>query len=182
MNEENSEMVEKCVEMLLNNRYMDIAISQDDNPWVSAVYYAVDPELNFYFVSLKTSRHGKYIQENSEVALSIYNSTNPPEEADGIQIDAKAKILEDENLEDSVRTLFSKRFEDEEKQKEYFENYDEKYAGESEKKIFKVESENIYKVSGAYTRSEVPQEPVKKQLKEIEERKGLGEEHNSRHN
>ena len=176
---EEAEMVDKCSDMILNNRYMDIATCKEDFPWVSAVYYAVDSEVNFYFVSLKTSRHGRYIQENSKVALSIYNSTKPPAEADGIQVEGKAKIVEDENLESAVETMFSKRFEDEKKQQEYFENYD-KYCGDSEKKVFKVETENLYKVTGAYSRSEVPQEPVKRALTEIEKDKGLGEEHHSR--
>lgn len=165
--------------MLLNNRYMDVATCKDDFPWVSAAYYAVDSELNFYFVSLKTSRHGEYIQENSKVALSIYDSTNSPAEADGIQIEGKAKIVEDENLESSVRTLFSKRFEDKEKQQEYFDNYD-KYSGDSEKKIFKVETENIYKVTGAYSRSQVPQKPLKNKLSQTDEEKSLGNEHHDR--
>lgn len=179
MNEQKDKMAQKCFDMLLNNRYMDIAASRDDFPWISAVYYAVDSELNFYFVSLKTSRHGKYIQENSKVALSIYDSTNPPAEADGIQIEGKAKIVEDENLEGAVRTLFSKRFEDDEKQREYFDNYD-KYSGDSEKKIFKVETENIYKVTGAYSRSKVPQKPLKNKLFQTEEEQGLGSEHHDR--
>jgi len=179
MNEQKDEMAEKCFDMLLNNRYMDIATSKDDLPWVSAVYYAVDSELNFYFVSLKTSRHGEYIQENSKVALSIYDSTNPPEKADGVQIQGKGKIVEDPNLSPAVENLFSKRFEDEEKQREYFDNYD-KYAGDSEKKIFKVQTENIYKVTGAYSRSKVPQKPLKNKLSQTEEEKGLGNEHHVR--
>jgi nitroimidazol reductase NimA-like FMN-containing flavoprotein (pyridoxamine 5'-phosphate oxidase superfamily) len=174
---ENAE--EKCVSIIIENRYLDIATSKGSKPWVSAVYYAVDSDLNFYFVSRKDSRHGRFIQENPDVAVSIWNSTKKPENSDGIQIDAEAAIVPDEELEEAVHTMFSKRFEDEEKQKEYFNNW-QKYSGDSEKKLFKIETKRLYKLSGAFSRAEIEKEKVKDRLKKIVDSKGLGAEHHER--
>jgi nitroimidazol reductase NimA-like FMN-containing flavoprotein (pyridoxamine 5'-phosphate oxidase superfamily) len=176
---ENAE--EKCVEIILENRYLDIATSKDGKPWVSAVYYAVDSDLNFYFVSRKDSRHGKFIQENPETAVSIWDSTKKPENSDGIQLETRARIVPDKKLEESVQTMFSKRFEDKEKQKEYFNDW-QKYAGDSNKKLFKLETNKLYKLSGAFSRAEIEKEKVKEKLQRIDQKKGLPEAHREKIN
>lgn len=171
-------MVEKSVEIILKNRYMDVATCKEGSPWVAAVFYGVDSKLNFYFVSRRDSRHGSHINRNSKVAVSIWDSRNPPESADGIQIEGDAQIVE-ENLEHAVKTLFKKRFKETGRRKEYVDN-PEKYSGDTDKKIYGVRTNEIFKLSGAFSRSEVRKEEIQDRLSEIQEEKGLPEAHHNR--
>lgn len=88
--------------------------------------------------------------------------------------------MPEEELEHAVRTLFSKRFRDQEKQQEQIENYD-KYSGDSEKKLFEIRAKKLYR-TGDWDRTEIDIEEAKQELKEIEEEKGLGETHYERVN
>jgi uncharacterized protein YhbP (UPF0306 family) len=44
---------------------------QDKDVWVSNVYYGVDNELKFYFISNEKTKHSKQIMKNSGVAFSV---------------------------------------------------------------------------------------------------------------
>lgn len=64
------------------------------NPWVATVYYAVDKDLNLYFVSPPASKHIKDIEKNNKVACAITDShTKNSQKKVGIQMQATASLV-----------------------------------------------------------------------------------------
>ena len=170
--------VEKSVQILLENRFMDVSTA-NRGPWVAPVFYGVDPDLNFYFVSRTDSRHGNDIENTNKAAVAIWDSTETPESADGLQIKTNAKLVDDINLKEAKKFLFKKRFENVEKSREYIEDA-EKYCEGSEKRIFKLETVKMFKLSGAYSRTKIDTEKVKKNLRKIHNENRLSSEHRKR--
>lgn len=46
--------------------------------WICTLYYIIDEEINFYFISSPASKHVSEIQKNNQVAVSIAYSNQPP--------------------------------------------------------------------------------------------------------
>ncbi|HEY1096473.1 MAG TPA: pyridoxamine 5'-phosphate oxidase family protein, partial [Alphaproteobacteria bacterium] len=89
-----SELVENC---LRSTDYLCLATHGPAGVWSSPVYYAWDEEFNLYFMSMAKSRHMQNIDDNHDIALSIY-ATDQDTSGDvtGLQISGLAKIVEDE--------------------------------------------------------------------------------------
>ena len=56
---------------------MTLATTSGKQPWVSTVYYAVDEQMNLIVLTDPSSRHGKEMAKNPQVAFSIYDSQQP---------------------------------------------------------------------------------------------------------
>ena len=71
------EFDKELLEFLKSQRLLVIA-SQDGELWVSNVYYVIDEELKFYFISNEETKHSKQIMKNSEIAFSVtwFNEKN----------------------------------------------------------------------------------------------------------
>jgi len=62
--------------------------------WVSTVYFAIDKNLNFYFVSSPKSNHCKDIEKNKYIAFAIYDShTKNSDKKSGIQGQGHATLI-----------------------------------------------------------------------------------------
>lgn len=56
-------------------------------PWIATVYYSLDKDLNFYFLSDPATLHCRQIESNPNVALSISDAPqNPVSKKKGVQI------------------------------------------------------------------------------------------------
>lgn len=69
-----------------------------NEPWIANVYYAVDDQLDFYFVSTPGRTHSQQILKQPQVACAIYDSTLTPKFADtfskkGVQLSGTAELL-----------------------------------------------------------------------------------------
>lgn len=89
------ELVKEIIEA---NRYLSLATTDGEEPWVAPVEYVADEELNVYFQSLGTSRHIQHIQQNPTVGVSIYNSQQPSRTGRGVQIRGKVEKYEGETI------------------------------------------------------------------------------------
>lgn len=67
----------ELLDFLESQRLLVIA-SQDEDLWISNVYYGVDEDLKFYFISNEETKHSKQIMKNPEVAFSVvwFNEKN----------------------------------------------------------------------------------------------------------
>jgi uncharacterized protein YhbP (UPF0306 family) len=178
--EEMETRVEKAIEMILENRYMDLATSADGNPWVAGLFFGVDPELNFYFVSYPGSRHAEHIRQNEDTAIAIWDSRVPPSDVDGLQISGRGKEIGEDELSRALEFLYRKRFSDPSMQEEYI-NDEESYIGDTNQRLYKISATDVYKCkvpTGEYDeRIEVDKDQLKERLAEVEETTGLGNAH-----
>lgn len=79
-----------------NNIYLSLATTNGDVPWSAPLYYCVDEQYNFYFISQMGCIHTNHIVENHKVAFSIFDSRALEGKGNGIQAQGKAYLLEDE--------------------------------------------------------------------------------------
>ena len=67
---------QKLFEYLQTQHLMAIA-TKGEKMWIASVYYAIDKNFNFYFVSSPKSQHCLDIEKNPEVACAIADSHQP---------------------------------------------------------------------------------------------------------
>ncbi|MDX1663419.1 MAG: pyridoxamine 5'-phosphate oxidase family protein [Candidatus Promineifilaceae bacterium] len=95
-------------EIIAGNRYLNLATTDGEEPWVATIEYVHDDELNFYFFSTDDARHSRHIEENPTVAISIYSSGQPDYSGDlsanlnGVQMRATARRLAEEEYPEMI--------------------------------------------------------------------------------
>ena len=84
-------------DFLKKHKLMFIA-TQGNHPWIAAVYYTFDNDLNLYFLSSPETLHVKQIEKNPEVAVAISDSNQKLTDLKkGLQIYGKVKQISDLN-------------------------------------------------------------------------------------
>jgi len=79
--------IEKTKKLIEENLYLTMAVAtKTGKPWTANIYYAYDKDYNFYWYSQADTLHSKYIEENPEVAISIFDSTAVGDNVDAIYI------------------------------------------------------------------------------------------------
>lgn len=69
---------------------MQLATVKDGQPWCCTVHFAVDPELNLYWVSSDHTRHSQEIAAHSQVAAAIVIQFAPGKPVIGVQVEGNA--------------------------------------------------------------------------------------------
>ncbi len=90
---------------------MTIATTSGRNPWVTPVFFAYDGKGDFYWGSPKDALHSNNIAKNPNVAITIFNSTEPSETVDGLYVKAKAKQARGKELLKGIALLAKKGLE-----------------------------------------------------------------------
>lgn len=91
--------------------YINIATSNSDGqPWNTPVFSAYDEEHNFYWGSDKESQHSLNIAANNKIFITVYDSTVPAGEGEGVYIQAIAEEVTDlEEIKKAHELLQSRR-------------------------------------------------------------------------
>ena len=77
--------------------YLTIATTNTNGtPWVSPVYFNFDDQCNLFWISNKEAIHSKNIAETNEASISIFNSTLPVWEGQGVYLQCSAIELHDD--------------------------------------------------------------------------------------
>lgn len=94
---------QRAKRLIGENDYMTIATSSAASvPWVSPVFYVVDADDIFYWVSDRSAQHSGNIRNNPAVAIVIWQ-TDP---VDAVYITARAGELDDiTDIEHAMRAL-----------------------------------------------------------------------------
>lgn len=76
-------------------KIMQLATSDNDEPWACNVHFYTDDELNFYWLSAKDRVHSIQIASNPNAAIAIKVQEDTPDDKDviGISIAGAAKLL-----------------------------------------------------------------------------------------
>lgn len=79
----------------LQTQHLMALATKGKDMWIASVYYAVDKDFNFYFVSGPKSQHCQDIEKNPEVACAIADSSQPngSKEKIGVQMRGKIKMV-----------------------------------------------------------------------------------------
>ncbi len=102
---------EKTKKIISDILYITLATSsKDGEPWNTPVYGSYDESYNFFWISSPESKHSKNIKENNQVAIVIYNSTDPEGTGEGVYIQAKAYELTDlDEIEKALKFHYGRK-------------------------------------------------------------------------
>ena len=102
-----SNMDERFIKFIRKHHLLTLAtVNGEGMPYVANCFYAYDKERNlFIFTSDTTTRHGKEMEENGNVALSIALETRVVGRIQGLQIVGKA-----ERGDSKAQVTYIKRF------------------------------------------------------------------------
>jgi uncharacterized protein YhbP (UPF0306 family) len=137
--------VDQARKIIADNRYLTLATAVDNDPWSAGLAYAVDKDYNFFFYSAQKSKHATHIAKNPNVAFSIFNSTLPSAEVDGLQIAAIAEEVGGFELLHVVRFYFQQSF-PAEAARAIFEQPIEAFKGAQVKRFYKLTPTHVYKL------------------------------------
>lgn len=84
-------MKARLLEFLRAHQVLTLAVS---GPYAAAVYYAVDDELNLYFVSEPDTRHASAILTDNRVAGTIHRDRQHWKEIRGVQLTGRCYRLD----------------------------------------------------------------------------------------
>ena len=88
---------EQLVKYLKTQKLMALATDDAGQPCVCIVYYAIDQDLNFYFISQPDTLHCKNITQNQKVSCAItHDGQGPADKKIGVQFVGSSEVLEDE--------------------------------------------------------------------------------------
>lgn len=138
----NIQLAQKIID---SNQYMTLATCKDNIPWVAPVFFATDKNRNFYFLSGKETRHILEIENNPNVALSIYDSREIPENIDGVYIEGVASQVSLKELPKAINLLYKKRFPDPRELKQHLHTVED-FLGGKPRRFFKIAPNHIYKL------------------------------------
>lgn len=86
-------MREQLLKYLQSQRLISLA-TWDERPRVCVVYYVIDHNFNFYFVSKPDTQHCRDISKNPIVACAVYSSDqNVTDKKTGAQIEGVADMV-----------------------------------------------------------------------------------------
>jgi uncharacterized protein YhbP (UPF0306 family) len=81
----NKKIKGKVKQLIYETRVMTIAVSDDDIPWSSPVYF-VFHDNKFYFFSNEKARHIKYAKDRKIISASIFQDSNQMDLIFGFQM------------------------------------------------------------------------------------------------
>ena len=88
--------------IIKSNVYLTLGTA-DKDPWVAPVFYAVDDNYNFYYISQIDSLHTQHILENPNVAFAIFDSHQKEGTGNGVQGKGKVHLLKDDELPEAFK-------------------------------------------------------------------------------
>ncbi len=92
--------------VLENTAYVVLATADAaGNPWVTPVWFASDGLDRLYWLSAPRTRHSLLIEQRPAVALTVFDSTVPPNEGTAFYATAHARLCPDEDLDHGLHCL-----------------------------------------------------------------------------
>lgn len=83
----------ELVRFLKSQNLMAVA-TIDKKPWIATCYYAIDKNLDIFFVSPPSSKHSKDIEKDNHVACAMYDSHTPNSKLKvGVQLQGRATLV-----------------------------------------------------------------------------------------
>ncbi|HSW37802.1 MAG TPA: pyridoxamine 5'-phosphate oxidase family protein [Candidatus Saccharimonadales bacterium] len=90
-------------------KMMQLATSQNNQPWVCNVWFASDEGLNIYWFSSITRRHSQEVRNNPKVAAAICSPQTPEDSPRGLQLQGLAEELSNPNDVAKARSVYEGR-------------------------------------------------------------------------
>lgn len=94
-------------EIVRANQYMVLATSDENGlPWASPVWYATEDFCHFFWVSHPDARHSTNLTVRAKLAITIFDSRQPPGTGEGVYLSAVGAPVPEHDLDDGI-AIFS---------------------------------------------------------------------------
>jgi uncharacterized protein YhbP (UPF0306 family) len=104
-----AEILRKLIEeYLASAKLMQLATSNNNQPWVCTLWYVHDKDLNLYWFSSTNRRHSKELK-NNKVAGVIVLPHQPTDPLRGLQFEGDAQELTKESEITQARSYYQKK-------------------------------------------------------------------------
>jgi uncharacterized protein YhbP (UPF0306 family) len=90
--------------------HMSLSTSINNMPWTSEVHYAFDNDLNLYFISKSSTRHGFEIMANPNVSGTVVKQHELGQKPKGVYFEGTAEALSEINEQGIAYQTYNKRF------------------------------------------------------------------------
>ena len=98
------ELNKKAIEMLKSNIYLTLATTDGDIPWAAPLFYCLDDDFNFYFISQMDSLHTVHVLEKqSKVGFAVFDSHQKEGEGNGVQGSGTVTLLKDDEVVEGLK-------------------------------------------------------------------------------
>ena len=97
------ELNKKAVEILKSNIYLTLATTDGKLPWAAPVFYCLDEDFNFYFISQMDSVHTVHILKQPKVAFAVFDSHQPEGEGNGVQGSGSVSLLKGDGVVEGLK-------------------------------------------------------------------------------
>ena len=129
----NSQLTTLAKQIIRENKYLTLATA-DQFPWAAPIYYAVNDQQEFYFISQLDSLHTQHIVKNHNVAFAIFDSHQPEGTGNGVQGSGKAYLVEKKEIVKELRWYHSS----------FLPMKIKSFCGAASYRFFKLIPEHIY--------------------------------------
>jgi nitroimidazol reductase NimA-like FMN-containing flavoprotein (pyridoxamine 5'-phosphate oxidase superfamily) len=105
------EHIKRGKEIIAQNLYITIAtVDENNNPWISPLFFAFDENFNFYWNSPADSKHSSYLKKNKNVAIAIFDSQMPEGTGEGVYVQAEAfELVDKSEIENAAKLLYARK-------------------------------------------------------------------------
>jgi nitroimidazol reductase NimA-like FMN-containing flavoprotein (pyridoxamine 5'-phosphate oxidase superfamily) len=87
--------------------YMTLATADErGSPWASPVWYATADYREFVWISAPQARHSRNLAARPEIAIVVFDSTQPPGTGEGAYLSAHAEMVAEPELDRCIE-IFS---------------------------------------------------------------------------
>ena len=100
-----------AIDILKTNIYLSLATTDGKIPWIAPLFYCLDDDYNFYFISQMESIHAMHVLKHPKVAFAIFDSHQPEGTGNGVQGLGIVNLLVDDTLVEGLKyysTSFTK--------------------------------------------------------------------------
>lgn len=97
------ELNKKAVEILKSNIYLTLATTDGTTPWASPVFYCLDEDFNFYFISQLDSVHTVNMLKNPKVSFAVFDSHQAEGQGNGVQGSGSVELLEGAGIVEGLK-------------------------------------------------------------------------------
>ena len=90
--------------------HLSLGTCVDNKPWVCEVHFAYDNDLNLYFISKSSTRHGVEIMANPNVSGTIVKQHEMGQKPVGVYFEGKAMALGEISEQGTAFQTYNNRF------------------------------------------------------------------------
>ena len=161
-----NELITRVRNVILDNRYLTMATCNGHSVWIAPLAYLVEPNYCFVYYSGKNSRHQEHVAKNPIVACSIYNSSLPSNDADGIQFTGKVSEVKAIELPNIMPKYLIQLFPMEEIRKNWYRPITD-FKGFAVQRFYRIEPQDMFTLDFASSKVDKRVEVDLKMLRQI---------------